>query len=106
MAELRNFTDNSYVSPLHQHWPKDKGKHKNKDKDKHKNKDKNKHKNKDKHKHKNKDKDKEKDKVKLKLVLFSSNDPHRTKPVSQKISSQNPNEADLGSTSKETIWGI
>ena len=98
MAELRNFTDNSYVSPLHQHWPKDKDKHKNKDKDKHKNK--------DKHKHKNKDKDKEKDKDKLKLVLFSSNDPHRTKPVSQKISSQNPNEADLGSTSKETIWGI
>ena len=90
MAELRNFTDNSYVSPLHQHWPKDKDKHKNKDK----------------HKHKNKDKDKEKDKDKLKLVLFSSNDPHRTKPVSQKISSQNPNEADLGSTSKETIWGI
>ena len=98
MAELRNFTDNSYVSPLHQHWPKDKGKLKNKDKHKHKNK--------DKHKHKNKDKDKEKDKDKLKLVLFSSNDPHRTKPVSQKISSQNPNEADLGSTSKETIWGI
>ena len=98
MAELRNFTDNSYVSPLHQHWPKDKGKLKNKDKHKHKNK--------DKHKHKNKDKDKDKDKDKLKLVLFSSNDPHRTKPVSQKISSQNPNEADLGSTSKETIWGI
>ena len=98
MAELRNFTDNSYVSPLHQHWPKDKGKLKNKDKHKHKNK--------DKHKHKNKDKDKEKDKDKLKLVLFSSNDPHRTKPVSQKISSQNPNEADLGSTSKETIRGI
>ena len=98
MAELRNFTDNSYVSPLHQHWPKDKDKHKNKDNDKHKNK--------DKHKHKNKDKDKEKDKDKLKFVPFSSNDPHRTKPVSQKISSQNPNEADLGSTSKETIWGI
>ena len=92
MAELRNFTDNSYVSPLHQHWPKDKDKHKNKDK----------YKQKDKDKLENKDKDKDK----LKLVLFSSNDPHRTKPVSQKISSQNPNEADLGSTSKETIWGI